>query len=129
MLVRNNYIYSGNISYLMAKHKEHKEEPGKLNCDPLVVFQDMRNLIFEKYPNIKIAELELALAWFLMDLDITVSTIAPESQNVSIYEAVDKMLFVTDGCRNTIVRILNDVQLLNNEIEKAKKKQQKKNDA
>ena len=100
-----------------------------MNCDPLVVFQDMRNLILEKYPNIKISELELALAWFLMDLDITVNTVAPESQNVSIYEVVDKMLFVTDGSRNTIVRILSDIQLLNNEIEKMKKKQQKKNDA
>lgn len=99
-----------------------------MNCDPLVVFQDMRNLILEKYPNIKISELELALAWFLMDLDITVNTVAPESQNVSIYEVVDKMLFVTDGSRNTIVRILSDIQLLNNEIEKMKKKQQKKND-
>ena len=99
-----------------------------MNCDPLVVFQDMRNLVLEKYPNIKISELELALAWFLMDLDITVNTVAPESQNVSIYEVVDKMLFVTDGSRNTIVRILSDIQLLNNEIEKMKKKQQKKND-
>lgn len=108
--------------------KEEKEQP-TMNCDPLVVFQDMRNLILEKYPNIKISELELALAWFLMDLDITVNTVAPESQNVSIYEVVDKMLFVTDGSRNTIVRILSDIQLLNNEIEKMKKKQQKKNDA
>lgn len=110
----------------MAK-KESKEQPPSMNCDPLVVFQDIRNLVLEKYPNIKISELELALAWFLMDLDITVNTVAPESQNLSIYEAVDKMLFVTDGCRNTIIRVLSDIQLLNNEIEKAKKKQQKKN--
>lgn len=108
------------------------EEQITMNCDPLVVFQDIRQLILDKYKNIKISELELALAWYIMDLDITVNNVAPEAQNVDMYNTIDKMLFATDGARNTIVRILSDIELLNNEIEKHKKenekKQHKKND-
>ena len=108
------------------------EENVSMNCDPLVVFQDIRKLILDKYKNIKISELELALAWYIMDLDITVNSVAPEAQNVDMYNTIDKMLFATDGARNTIVRILSDIELLNNEIEKHKKenekKQHKKND-
>ena len=103
-----------------------KPEDIKMNCDPLVVFQDIRQLILDKYGNIKISELELALAWFIMDLDITVNQVAPESQNSTIYETIDKMLFTTDGMRNTVVRILNDIELLHNEIEKHKEKQPSK---
>lgn len=109
----------------MAKKKSEEQGVGTMNCDPLQVFQDMRDLVFEKYPNIKIVEIELALAWYIMDLDMTVCAIAPESQTVDIYNTIDKMLFATDGARNTIFRILSNIELLNNEIEKAKKKQHK----
>ena len=113
----------------MAKKDTSTESTPKMNCDPLVVFQDIRQLVLDKYKDIRISELELALAWYIMDLDITVNMVSPESQNVSMYDTIDKMLFATDGSRNTIVRILSDIELLNNEIEKMKKKQQKKNDA
>ena len=122
----------------MAKKKSEEQGVGTMNCDPLQVFQDMRDLVLEKYPNIKIAEIELALAWYIMDLDMTVCAIAPESQTVDMYNTIDKMLltvdmyntidkmlFATDGARNTIFRILSNIELLNNEIEKAKKKQHK----
>lgn len=102
------------------------EEKVTMNCDPLVVFQDIRKLILDKYKNIKISELELALAWYIMDLDITVNSVAPEAQNVDMYNTIDKMLFAVDGARNTIVRILSDIELLNNEIEKHKKENEKK---
>lgn len=105
------------------------EEKITMNCDPLVVFQDIRSLILEKYPNIKISELELALAWYIMDLDITVNNIAPEAQNVTMYETISNMITATQGNHNTIVRILSDIELLNTEIEKMKKKQQEKNGA
>lgn len=105
------------------------EEKITMNCDPLVVFQDIRSLVLEKYPNIKISELELALAWYIMDLDITVNNIAPEAQNVSMYKTITDMITATQGNHNTIVRILSDVELLNTEIEKMKKKQQEKNGA
>lgn len=105
------------------------EEKISMNCDPLVVFQDIRNLVLEKYPNIKISELELALAWYIMDLDITVNNIAPEAQNVSMYKTITNMITATQGNHNTIVRILSDIELLNTEIEKMKKKQQEKNGA
>lgn len=110
----------------MAKGKkaEAVDTPG-MNCDPLVVFQDIRKLVLDKYPNIRISELELALAWYIMDLDVTVNTVAPEAQTIDMYATIDKMLFSTDGERNTIVRILSDIELLHNEIEKAKKKQHK----
>ena len=109
----------------MAKEEVPNDLP-PMNCDPLVVFQDIRKLILDKYQNIKISEIELALAWFIMDLDITVNQVAPESQNTTIYETIDKMLFTTDGSRNTIVRILNDIELLHNEIEKHSKEKAKK---
>lgn len=105
------------------------EEKITMNCDPLVVFQDIRSLVLEKYPNIKISELELALAWYIMDLDITVNNIAPEAQNVSMYKTITDMITATQGNHNTIVRILSDIELLNTEIEKMKKKQQEKNGA
>ena len=105
------------------------EEKITMNCDPLVVFQDIRSLILEKYPNIKISELELALAWYIMDLDITVNNIAPEAQNVSMYKTITDMITATQGNHNTIVRILSDIELLNTEIEKMKKKQQEKDGA
>lgn len=104
------------------------EEKITMNCDPLVVFQDIRNLILEKYPTIKISELELALAWYIMDLDITVNNVAPEAQNADMYKTISDMISATQGNHNTIVRILSDIELLNNEIEKVKKKQQKKDD-
>lgn len=105
------------------------EEKITMNCDPLVVFQDIRNLVLEKYPSIKISELELALAWYIMDLDITVNNIAPEAQNVSMYETISNMITATQGNHNTIVRLLSDIELLNTEIEKMKKKQQEKDGA
>lgn len=115
----------------MAKKKKEDKPtlPAGMNCDPLVVFQDIRKLILDKYKEIKISELELALAWYIMDLDITVNNVAPEAQTESMYKTIDKMLFATDGERNTVIRILSDIQLLNNEIEKVKKKQQKKDES
>ena len=116
-----------NTSQVPTWNEAKKEEGAPaLNCDPLVVFQDIRKLILDKYQNIKISELELALAWYIMDLDITVNNVAPEAQNVDMYNTIDKMLFATDGARNTIVRILSDIELLNNEIEKHKKENEKK---
>ena len=109
-------------------HPIKGEEKITMNCDPLVVFQDIRTLVLEKYPTIKISELELALAWYIMDLDITVNNVAPEAQNVGMYDTIRKMINATQGNHNTIVRILSDIELLNNEIEKMRKKQQKKDD-
>ena len=71
----------------------------------------------------------MALAWYIMDLDITVNNIAPEAQNVSMYKTITDMITATQGNHNTIVRILSDIELLNTEIEKMKKKQQEKNGA
>lgn len=110
------------------KRPNNKKATPTMNCDPLVVFQDIRKLILDKYKNIKISELELALAWYIMDLDITVNNIAPEAENVGMYETIDKMLFATDGSRNTIIRILSDIQLINKEIERVKEKQRKENE-
>lgn len=111
----------------MTKAKSKGAGP-KMECDPLVVFQDIRKLIFEKYSNIKIPELELALSWFIMDLDMTVNSIEPDAQNEDMYETITAMLSGTTGARNTIVRILSDIELLHNEIEKVKRQQEQKHD-
>lgn len=92
-----------------------------LTVDPYYLTQEIFKYIFEKYPDIKVSELELAQAWMFLDVDSNINIIAPEVQTEPIKNTIDRVLFILQGTNNTLVRFLNNIALILQAIEEFKK--------
>ena len=74
--------------------------------NPVEMYIKLNEFLIKEYPTITVGDMECLIALMIMDDDVVAREVAPDKNDLSIEETIEKVLFAMGSVDNALTRVM-----------------------